>query len=74
MGARRCLGWGENGVMRYSWRRSLQCLNGSTSGTSDSLDDKPDASAAVRLDELRDVPVVVMLGERGAGKSVTLDQ
>jgi ABC-type glutathione transport system ATPase component len=33
-----------------------------------------DEVSGVRLDELRDVPVVVVLGERGAGKSVALEQ
>jgi hypothetical protein len=45
-------------------------------------DDRPEpfdggrrgAGHGLRLDELRDVPVVVVLGERGAGKSVALQQ
>lgn len=60
--------------MRYSWRRSLRVLPASSGGKLDPFDDGPDADASVRLDELRDVPVVVVLGERGAGKSVALEQ
>ncbi|WP_123980636.1 hypothetical protein [Streptomyces sp. Ag109_O5-1] len=43
-------------------------------GEPDPLDDRLEADGALGLDELRDVPVVVMLGERGAGKSVALEQ
>ncbi|MFJ8097646.1 hypothetical protein [Streptomyces griseofuscus] len=40
----------------------------------DPLDARLEADRTVGLDELRDVPVVVVLGERGAGKSVALEQ
>jgi hypothetical protein len=43
-------------------------------GRSDAFDSSRDAERPVRLDEMRDVPVLVVLGERGAGKSVALEQ
>ncbi|MEV6534160.1 hypothetical protein AB0M86_31955 [Streptomyces sp. NPDC051639] len=60
--------------MRYSWRRSLRPLAVDAGGTPDLFDDRAGAGPVTSLDELRDVPVVVVLGERGAGKSVALDQ
>lgn len=61
-------------AMRYAWRRSQRALH-----LGDGLEQQPftsqhDAAPQVRLDELRDVPVIVVLGERGAGKTVTLEQ
>lgn len=60
--------------MRYEWRRSLRPLAVRMDEEPDPLEDRFEADGAVGLDELRDVPVVVMLGERGAGKSVALEQ
>lgn len=60
--------------MRYAWRRLLRPLPDDSAARREPFDDGPDAGSRLRLDELRDVPVVVVLGERGAGKSVTLEQ
>ena len=60
--------------MRYSWRRSLRPLRADGDGRAAQFDGRAGADALVRLDELRDVPVVVVLGERGAGKSIALTQ
>ncbi|MCX5063831.1 MULTISPECIES: hypothetical protein [unclassified Streptomyces] len=60
--------------MRYAWRRSLRPLQAESSARTDAFDGGWDVGSPVRLDEMRDVPVVVVLGERGAGKSVALEQ
>ncbi|WSQ15094.1 hypothetical protein OG604_49475 [Streptomyces sp. NBC_01231] len=60
--------------MRYALRRSLRPLAVHIDSEPDPLEDRLEAHDAVGLDELRGVPVVVMLGERGAGKSVALEQ
>ncbi|MEU6071047.1 hypothetical protein ABZ864_43050 [Streptomyces sp. NPDC047082] len=61
-------------LMRYSWRRSLRPLVVATVREPDLLDDSLEFDNSVGLDELRNVPVVVIVGERGAGKSVTLER
>ncbi|MEU9380025.1 hypothetical protein AB0D38_02995 [Streptomyces sp. NPDC048279] len=60
--------------MRYAWRRSLRPLAVRMDSEPDPLDARLEFDGAVGLDELRDAPVVVVLGERGAGKSVALEQ
>ncbi|MET7379903.1 hypothetical protein ABZT08_13980 [Streptomyces sp. NPDC005526] len=60
--------------MRYSWRRSLRPLAVGTDREPDPLDDSLEFDGSIGLDELRNVPVIVILGERGAGKSVALAQ
>ncbi|MFI0901880.1 hypothetical protein [Streptomyces sp. NPDC020983] len=63
--------------MRYSWRRTLRPLPAADGGRNGGLLDgrtAADTEALVCLDELRDAPVVVVLGERGAGKTVALQQ
>ncbi|WP_405933714.1 hypothetical protein [Streptomyces sp. NBC_00827] len=60
--------------MRYAWRRLLRPLQTESGGRGDAFDGGRDAGSPMRLDEMRDVPVVVVLGERGAGKSVALEQ
>ncbi len=49
-------------------------LDGANAGGGPQPWDASNLSDTVTLDELRDVPVVVVLGERGAGKSVALEQ
>ncbi|MFI6661470.1 NACHT domain-containing protein [Streptomyces sp. NPDC050523] len=61
--------------MRYEWPRSLRSLPFGDSDLAGPFDaSRRDAGRGLRLDELRNVPVVVVLGERGAGKSVALEQ
>ncbi|MFD0425271.1 NACHT domain-containing protein [Streptomyces parvus] len=59
--------------MRYAWRRSLRPLHETGSRERALLADWHYADPQLHLDEL-DAPVVVLLGERGMGKSVTLEQ
>lgn len=61
---------GENGLMRYAWQRSLRPLAADAGGPPDTPDSGRAAGRPVTLDGTRDVPVLVLLGERGAGKSV----
>ncbi|MEV7243093.1 hypothetical protein AB0N92_17855 [Streptomyces sp. NPDC093248] len=66
---------GRERLMRYAWRRSLCPLPADTGESVAPFRGRPDDDGAqLGLDELRDVPVVVVLGERGAGKSVMLEQ
>ncbi len=60
--------------MRYPWRRVLRPLPAESGDRPDPFHGVPDADGLVGLDELRDLPVVVVVGERGAGKSVALEQ
>jgi hypothetical protein len=61
-------------TMGYPWRRSLLSLPVDADIRPGPFNDRLDAAAAKRLGELRDGPVVVVLGERGPGRSVTLQQ
>lgn len=60
--------------MRYAWRRSLRPLTDSGGQQQHLFPTGREDSGQLHLDEMRDVPVVVVLGERGSGKSVTLEQ
>lgn len=60
--------------MRYAWRRSLRTLHDGDSQQDRLFTGWHDADPQLRLDEMRNIPVVVVLGERGAGKSVALEQ
>ncbi|MFF7250066.1 hypothetical protein ACFZBU_39965 [Embleya sp. NPDC008237] len=68
-------------ALRYEWRRSLHLLTVAASDASASNVSDSDAFESDRrrvwaegLDETGDVPVVVVSGERGSGKSVALEQ
>ncbi|WP_159027740.1 NACHT domain-containing NTPase [Streptomyces pactum] len=65
---------GDNGGMRYAWRRVLEALPAERPGQQQVVERQPTAGEETYFGEVRDVPVVVVLGERGCGKSVAFEQ
>jgi hypothetical protein len=64
----------DNEEMHYAWRRSLRPLHDDTQDPKQQPFETGRDAGLVSLAEMREVPVVVVLGERGSGKSVALDQ
>jgi hypothetical protein len=64
----------HNEEMHYAWRRSLRPLHNDTQDPKQQPFETGLDAGLVSLDEMREVPVVVVLGERGSGKSVALEQ
>ncbi|MEU5739546.1 hypothetical protein ABZ784_16320 [Streptomyces tendae] len=60
--------------MRYAWRRVLEALPSEGLDQQRVVERRPSADEETYFGDVRDVPVVVVLGERGCGKSVAFDQ
>ncbi|MFC9463183.1 NACHT domain-containing protein [Streptomyces coelicoflavus] len=60
--------------MRYAWRRVLEALPAEGLDQQRVVERRPSADEETYFGDVRDVPVVVVLGERGCGKSVAFDQ
>lgn len=60
--------------MRYAWRRVLEALPAEGLDQQQMVERRPSADEEMYFGDVRDVPVVVVLGERGCGKSVAFEQ
>lgn len=61
-------------MVHYAWRRSLLPVTADSVQLRERFGRRPDTTRLPHLEDVRQIPVVVLLGERGCGKSVTLDQ
>ncbi|MFE6470172.1 NACHT domain-containing protein [Streptomyces rochei] len=59
--------------MRYAWRRALEALPDELD-PQQAVEHQPRTGEGTQFGDVRDVPVVVVLGERGCGKSVAFEQ
>ncbi|MFH8804918.1 NACHT domain-containing protein [Streptomyces sp. NPDC017936] len=60
--------------MRYAWRRALEALPVKELDQQQVVERQPRVGEETYFGDVRDVPVVVVLGERGCGKSVAFEQ
>jgi hypothetical protein len=61
-------------MVRYAWRRSLLPVAADSKQIRERFDGRPNRTRLPHLDDVQHTPAVVILGERGCGKSVALAQ